>query len=341
MHKPQYTVGIDIASETFAATILDEECSPVNLYERGINTPEGFFEFLQWLHNHDALPDTAIMCMEATGTYGEQLCYYLASQAYRVAVIQPLKVKRSDTTTGHKTDAIDSRRIAEYARRYYDKLTFWEPNTELVEQIKTLFTTREHLSKQMVTHKNTLHIIKRKHYRTPLAEQTHGELIDDLKARIITVEREIKRLIKDDPSLKNMYTLLLSIPGVGFCLSVQLLCITNGFTREINAKQLASYAGICPLKKESGTYLHPPDKSRRYGPSALRKLLFLAALSLRTHNRSFQHYFLRKTQQGKPKRLVINNIANKLLKLICAILRSQKPFIPNYRSVNPLFLKNV
>ena len=65
------------------------------------------------------------------------------------------------------------------------------------------------------------------------------------------------------------------------------------------------------------------------------KLLFLAALLISMHNPQFRIYFLRKVQEGKPKQLVINNIANKLLKVIVAVVRTQTAFIPNYRSVNP------
>ena len=93
------------------------------------------------------------------------------------------------------------------------------------------------------------------------------------------------------------------------------------------------------MENSSGTSLHPTPTSRHYGPSALRKLLYLAALSLRTHNPQFRTYFERKIGQGKPKQLVINNIANRLLKIMVAVVRSKTDFIENYRSVNPGLLK--
>ena len=67
----------------------------------------------------------------------------------------------------------------------------------------------------------------------------------------------------------------------------------------------------------------------------MRKLLHLGALSVRTHKPVFRHYFERKVAEGKPKKLVLNNIANDLVRIICAILRSQTPYIPNDRSVHP------
>lgn len=61
-------------------------------------------------------------------------------------------------------------------------------------------------------------------------------------------------------------------------------------------------------------------------------------MSVRTHHAQFREYFLRKIAEGKSKQLVLNNIANKLLKIMCAVLRTQTPYIPNYQSVNPKLL---
>ncbi|MFC1558540.1 IS110 family transposase, partial [candidate division KSB1 bacterium] len=315
MKIPKYTVGIDVSSEHFAATIMDSSYSVIALNDDFLNTPDGFAEFSDWISSHNVSDKNTITCMEATGVYGEELCYFLASQNFSVAVEQSLKIKRSQSDSGHKTDAIDSRNIAEYAHRYYDKLSFWKPNAKIVEQIKTLLTTREQLVKQCTAHKNALHALSRKHFKTPLAENTLTELIDDLKNHILIIDKEIKKLIDQDSSLKTMMTLLVTIPGVGYTLALHMLRITNGFSKQVTAKKLAAYAGICPYQCQSGTSLMKKPRSQRYGPSSLRKLLFLSALSLRTHNKQFNHYFYRKIEQGKPKLLVINNIANKLLKI--------------------------
>ncbi len=337
MKIPKYTVGIDVSSEHFAVTIMDSSYAVIASYDDFLNTHDGFTEFSDWLFKQDVSPDNAVVCMEATGVYGEELCYFLASKDFPVAVEQSLKIKRSQKESGHKTDAIDSRNIAEYAHRYFDKLTFWQPNAKIVEHIKTLLTTREQLVKQCTAHKNALHALSRKHFRTPLAENTLTELIDDLKNRISIIDKEIKKLIDQDSSLKTMMALLVTIPGVGYILALNMLRITNGFTKQVTAKKLAAYAGICPYQCQSGTSLKKKPRSQGYGPSSFRKLLFLASLSIRTHNKQFNHYFHRKVCQGKPKRLVINNIANKLLKIMCAVMNNNTPFIVNFKSLNPLF----
>ena len=80
--------------------------------------------------------------------------------------------------------------------------------------------------------------------------------------------------------------------------------------------------------------------SRRYGPPVLRKLLYLAAMTLKRYVPRFERYYLRKLAEGKPARLVLNNISNKLLRIICAVLRSgHQPYYETHRSVTPNLLQ--
>jgi len=339
MQRPNFYIGIDVASTTFTATILREPGKPSHSTSVA-NSMEGFSSFLQWLTERNVTLSNAIVCLEATGVYGEALCYFLTSHGYHIVVEPPLKVKRAFDITGHKTDAVDSAQIAEYAHRFFDELNVWKPNDAIIEHIKVLLATREQFSRQLVANITTLKTLERKYIQTPLANQAYQETIEHLKEQISDIDQEIKRFIDQDPTFRQRVALMTSIPGVGFLLASNLLVLTRGFTKILTAKQLAAHAGICPYQHTSGISVYKRPRSRRHGPSMLRKLLYLAALSLRTHNEQFRRYFHRKVAEGKSKRLVINNIENKLLKIICAIIASRTQFIPNYQSVNPILLKS-
>jgi transposase len=198
-----------------------------------------------------------------------------------------------------------------------------------------LLTAREQFVADRTGHRNALLALQRKAVRTPVAEAIHAQAIAELKGHIKTLEAEIRRLIDQDPDLRNLVSLLISIPGVGLLLAAQMLVVFQSAPQPYSPKSLAAFIGICPYEHSSGTSIHHPPTSRHYGPPALRKLLFLAAMSIATHNPHFRTYFLRKVQEGKPKRLVLNNIANKLLKVMVAVARSKTEFIPNYRSIHP------
>ena len=55
-------------------------------------------------------------------------------------------------------------------------------------------------------------------------------------------------------------------------------------------------------------------------------------------NRRQREYFLRKKAEGKHGSLVLNNLANKQLKLIFAVLEHRQPYRESYRSINPQLL---
>jgi transposase len=329
----QSFVGIDIASTSFVACV---GTTPWKLTVKPVkfeNDEEGFVSFLGWLKEHNLQAQSTVVCMEATGVYGEGLAYFLHASGYRVAVEPPLNIQRKFPANASKTDELDCQYIAEYACRYVDRLSLWQPRAEILEQVKVLLTTRAHFSVQLTGHKNALHAVNRKKVSSELAKQVHHNMVEQITLSIKAIDKEIRRLIESDPTFKQTLLLLLSVPGIGLQLAAHLLIHMQA---TLDPKALAAFIGICPIQHQSGSSVFATPTSRHYGPSVLRKLLYLAACSVRTHKKQFQQYFFRKVAQGKHKKLVLNNIQNKILKIACAVVRSHQPYIPNYVSVNPL-----
>src|SRR5690606_28131028 len=120
---PSFFVGIDVASETLAVAVTAGPQRPIAGPHTFANDPDGFGALADWLAGHGATPDAALVCLEATGVYGEALCYAMHGQGYRLAVGDPATMRhRAMPVAGAKTDAVDSRRIADYAARYLDEL---------------------------------------------------------------------------------------------------------------------------------------------------------------------------------------------------------------------------
>ena len=261
----------------------------------------------------------------------------LYASSYIVAVEPPLNIQRKFRVNGSKNDLQDSQNIAEYACRYTDKLSLWKPRDEILEQVKLLLTTRQQFSAQLTAHKNALHAANRKKISSELAKKVHTDMIQQITKHIKAIDIEIRRLIDTNPTFKRALLLLLSIPGIGLQLAAHLIIMMQ---YSLDPRVLSAFVGICPYEHESGSSVYRNPTSHHYGPPAIRKLLYLAACSVSTHRKEFRQYFARKKAEGKPGKLVLNNIQNKLLKIACAVIRTQKPFIPNYVSVNPLVLNN-
>lgn len=340
MQRTKYFLGIDISADTFSASTISDPENVVFFVDDILNSFEGFELLNQQLIQNKIATKEITICLEATGVYAEKLCYYFASKSYQVILADPHKVNRATRDTPRKNDHIDALRIAQYAYRYIDKLRLWQPRDEIIEQIKVLISTREHISGHMVGDQNALKALNRKHYQTPLANKIYNETILKLKEHIKEIDKEIKCLIDKDDSFRHYVNLAKSVPGVGLLLAVNLLVLTNGRTEKLNYKKIAAYSGICPYEQKSGSSLNKKPRSKGCGPGKLRKLLYLASLSVRAHNLEFKKYFLRKSQEGKPNRIILNNIANKILKITCAVINSENAFINNYKSINPMLFKS-
>ena len=339
-----YYVGVDPASESFMASIFvspEEGFSGVGLNvgpREFSNDADGFAAFRDWLTDDAELTRAEMLvCVEQTGVYSEELCYDLHRAGFEIVLLDPYAVWKAFKQE-LKTDETDSRKIGEYGYRYRDRLSRWAPNETIVEQVKTLLTAREQLIKQKTATQNAYQSLKQKAVKTPSATEVLKKTAEHLKGQVKALEEAIERLLEDHPSMAQMVELVGTAPGAGDLLSAHMLVLTDGFTKEPTYRTLASFLGICPNEHQSGTRRRKPT-SRGYGPSMMRKLLHLAACSVKEHNDQFAHYFRRKRKEGKPKALVINNIANKLLRIICGMIKNKKPYIPDYQSIHPRLRK--
>jgi len=336
MDAPEFYVGIDVASETLAVALTQ---GPGRTTARPLavaNDPGGFAALAAWLAEHGAAPSDALVCLESTGVYGEALCYWLHDHGFRVVVEDAAKVRRAVPVAGAKTDSLDAQRIADYAARFLDELRPWAPAEAVVEQVRTLLTMREQLTRERGAKQNAQRMLARKVVQTPLANQIASDAVAYLKDRIAEIDREVRRLVGEHPTIGPAVALVMSVPGVGLLLASHLCVATGGFSRPLAPKQTAAWLGICPLEHESGSSVRRRPRSRGYGPSAIRKLLYLASIRLVSIEGSPYHtYFHRKKAEGKNGRLVLNNVGNKLLRVTAAVLRDGRPYEAGHVSVRP------
>ncbi len=335
MTKMMYCVGLDIAAADFTASIYQSPEHPVVTQGAFANTVDGFITFVSWLESHAIHPSHCVICMEATGVYGEAVAHFLFTQGFRVSVEPPLKVKRAFDPVGHKTDPVDSRQIAEYAYRFRDELTFWQPKDEIIEKIRQLLTARELYTKQSVAIQNALGAYTKHVIQVSLIDNAHRRILKELKRHIADIDKELAYLIRKNPTISHMNNQLKSLPGFGLLLSSSLIALTGAFHDITAYRTLAAFLGICPYQHQSGTSVYKKPRIRHFGPAYARKLLTLAARSVVAHNAVFRQYYLRKLAEGKARKLVLNNIANKLIKIACAVIRNNSQYVSTYRSVNP------
>lgn len=322
-------IGIDLAKETFTATLLTDPEHLVFFGETFHNNDAGFQVFLSRLKPCQIVADTPFV-MEATGVYGEKLATFLYHAGYRVHVEPAVKISRA-FRLDDKTDPIDSRMIAEYAYRYPDQLHVWTPKDRLVEEIRVLLVNRDLFVKQKTASKNVLSALNQKMEQG--LTNYHREAIDFLKTHIKTIDATITATFQQNAVIQQHVTNLDTIPGVGLIFIANFFDVTEGFSR-VNYRHLASYLGICPRTYQSGTSIRKRARSNKAGPERMRRQLFLSSMSCIRKEGPLKKYFYRKQAAGKNGQVVLNALANKLLRISCAVVLSGQPYDPEYRSLH-------
>jgi transposase len=123
-----------------------------------------------------------------------------------------------------------------------------------------------------------------------------------------------------------------SIKGIGMNVAIAMIIHTNNFKSFQNARQIASYCGCVPFPNQSGT-VNKGSHISRLANRELKVLLSQCALSAIMYNRELRAYAVRKTAEGKDKRLIINNVRNKIIHRIFAVIKTGIPYREDY--LNP------
>ncbi len=337
---PSAVIGIDVSSKTLAVTLLRTRVKVPPITRDDIpNTVAGLELLCQWLGEQRVVATKALVCMEVTGVYSQLACYQLHAAGFRVVCEAPLKVHYASMHPV-KNDAVDSKYIAEYAIRYYDTLRTWEPTSEVLRQIDQVLVVREGAVRNCTAMRNRRNALKRATVFDVVALESLDRLLLLITAEVSTLDRELKRLLASDPDLSKQSIALCKIQGVKHLLASNLLVYTNGQLGKADPKQLASRLGIAPHEHTSGTSVKRKPRSTRRGNPRIRKLLHLAARSNKKHVPSFEAYWNTKRSQGKPGAIILNNMANKLIKICVAIARSGEEYRKDYKSTPPAIARS-
>jgi hypothetical protein len=112
----------------------------------------------------------------------------------------------------------------------------------------------------------------------------------------------------------------MSIPGIGARTGARILTEIGDITRFPTAGQLAAYAGLAPVTRQSGSSINGETRSRR-GNHRLKNAMWLSAFCSLHHDRS-RDYYARKRSQGKLHNAAITCLARRRCDVIHAMLRT-------------------
>lgn len=313
------TVGVDIAKHKFDAARLDAEGK--YRQKQFANDAVGFAAFLAWLAGFGGgMPP---VCMEATGAYGLPLAEFLAERGWPVCVVNPAAVAafaRSELSRA-KTDRADAKLIARFAREKRPPL--WTPPPANIRLLQALLRRAEDLQKMIQMERNRLDTADAD------LKDSIQTVLGHLETEWAAVKARIQDHIDDDPDLRGRAGLLESIPGIGGTTAAHLLValgLHHGFQ---TAKQATAHAGLDVRVRQSGRWVGESHLTK-CGDPLLRKALYMPALAAWRHNPAIRAFCERLKASGKNGKAIACAAMRKLLHIAFAILRSGKPFDPNY-----------
>jgi transposase len=314
-------LGIDVAKETLEVALLQEGGM---LNKRFENTAAGHRQMAVWLGQHGA--GGAHVCLEATGQYGDAVAEYLFGESLPISVVNPARIKyyANSKLRRNKTDKADAQLIAEYCLR--EKPALWTPPAASFRDLQALVRHLDDLQVSRVQETNRLTC----GVHTPLVVEQLQTLIALLDVQIQQTRQAIQAQIDRFPQLKQAQDLLVTIPGIGRLTAAKLLGEIRNILDFENARQLAAYAGLTPRNFLSGTSVHKKSRLSKTGNTNLRKALYMSAISAKHWNPIVRQFCTRLSQAGLNPMQIVAAAMRKLLHLAFGILKTGRPFDPNY-----------
>lgn len=318
----RHFVGIDISAATFTVAWKDQ----TGWHNDTLDQRRTEYGRLAHQLRRIARPEDTLVVMEVTGTYWLALAWFLHDAGFVVSVINPAQARlfaRLEMQLA-KTDAIDARLLADFARKHTPRP--WTPPPPIYDQLQQRLSQRDDLLGIKTQESNRLDALR--HH--PRAE---ASVLDRLERHIAFLEAEIKAL---DQELADLLTgdhpwataarRLLTIPGIGRIAAGWLLVATQCFAHCDTPEQAAGFAGLVPYCQQSGTSRRGFRPVGRGGHAMLRKTLYMASLSAARRNPCVRPLYERLLARGKPNKVARVAAARKLLHIAWAVVVKERDF---------------
>lgn len=333
-------IGVDFSKEKVdVALIFAEglsETSP-RVFNQFKTSVSGYSQLVRWVGQSSIGIDPSLwlFCGENTGDYSKPLCNYLYGKGFDMWLENAKSIKDSSGIRRLKSDRADASMIAEYAMRNYDRAVMYEPLSESLAQLRELFLYRQ----MVVRHKCSFQVRRGEKRLTQekspvktMISQSGRHIVSELNREIEKIDKRIDELVEADRELAEVFRIVTSVPGIGTQNAVCLMVYTDNFRRfDYDSRKIACYYGIAPFGRDSGTSVHSDPHVHCMANRQIKAMLTQAALVAVKFNPALSGYYLRLIERGKKKQVALNNVKNKLVHIVTAMVKNRQMFDKNYK----------
>ena len=148
------------------------------------------------------------------------------------------------------------------------------------------------------------------------------EQLKQFESSIAIFDAEIARF------MANFDTNLETITGIGTTLAAVIFSEIGGDIKKFSSvPKLVAYAGLYPKSRQSGESKSDGHMSKRGSPY-LRRAVWLAATVAAFKDPAISAFYQKKRAEGKDHLTAIGHVCHKMLAIIFAVLRDNKPYVP-------------
>lgn len=333
-------VGIDIAKAVFQVHYVDAQSGEI------VNRPIRRVKFLE----HFANREPCLIGMEACGG-AQHWARALMGMGHQVKLLPAEFVKAFNIR--NKNDAADARAIWLAVQQSGKAVAV---KTEAQQAVLALHRMRQQLVKFRTMQINSLRgllteygevmgrgrdaldkaipaVLARVADRLPavlidtLREQWNG--LTKLDEQIAEIERRLRQWMREDQAVKA----IMDIPGVGVLTATAAVATMGEAKAFRSGREFAAWIGLVPKQTGSGGKVNLLGISKR-GDTYLRTLLIHGARSVLTHVKE-PGPWVEQISKRRPPNVVIVALANKMARIIWAILAHERQYQKGYVSVKP------
>lgn len=304
-----FIVGIDVSKDR-----LDVHVRPGDQAFAVARDGKGLEELTERLGRFSP----TLVALEATGGFETVVAAALAAASLPVVVVNPAQIRAFAKALGQraKTDPIDAAVIARFA-----EATKPEPRPlpdEATRLLADLVARRRQIIEMIGAERS-----RETRVTIPHLKKSIGRLIKTLEKELSSLDGDIDDAVRGSPVWREKEDLLASVPGVGPVIARTLIAELPELG-QLSRRQVAALVGLAPFTRQSGHW-----RGRSFiggGRTAVRTALFMGAMVAKQHNPVLRAFFDRLVRAGKPKMVALIAVARKLLTILNAILRDNRPW---------------
>ncbi len=322
--KKNWFVGIDVSKKWLDVAIFVENSDLKGYtHTRVNNDKQGYRELLRWLKENGVDASTCTYGMEHTGFYSDGLQHFLDKKGCRYTMLEPAVIKHYPIQPREKNDRLDAAKIADYLYRFRDTIQLSRVPDKTMEELRKLHRERKFYVEDRVCYLNRRQVVDKDEAKRL------DKMIELLDKQIDTIEEKIRQIIQNDEALMETYLYLDSIKGIGFVNAVNAIVITQNFTVFKTAREYASYIGVAPHTKTSGTTVRWKPKPRKHCDLTAKADISQAAKIAVVHDVELKKFYERKCN-GKDDadtvRKAMNAVKFKLVLRMFAVVRQKHTY---------------